>query len=79
MSYTIQFYGISKEIVGNALINIDKNFQIVADLRKYLQETYPSFKELKSFMIAVNESYAMDNQSITPNDIIAIIPPVSGG
>ena len=30
-------------------------------------------------MIAVNEEYALDEQVINKGDVIALIPPVSGG
>ena len=30
-------------------------------------------------MIAINEEYAVDGDLIQPGDVVALIPPVSGG
>ena len=40
---------------------------------------YPLFSEMDSFAIAVNESYAEQGLVLSDNDVVAIIPPVSGG
>jgi molybdopterin converting factor small subunit len=34
---------------------------------------------MSSYAIAINESYATDDMLIQENDVVAIIPPVSGG
>ena len=39
----------------------------------------PALKKLKSYAVAVNEEYATDDVILKPNDVVAIIPPVSGG
>jgi molybdopterin synthase sulfur carrier subunit len=44
-----------------------------------LEHNYPPLKELASYMIAVNNNYASDTQTILSTDEIALIPPVSGG
>jgi molybdopterin synthase sulfur carrier subunit len=76
----IKCFGISKDIVGSSLLKIDpENITNVADLKEYLKKTYPEFNSFKSFMVAVNESYADDDLKIFTKDEIAIIPPVSGG
>ena len=36
-------------------------------------------KNMASYAIAVNESYAVNDLVLNENDIVAIIPPVSGG
>jgi molybdopterin converting factor small subunit len=51
----------------------------VGSLRKALKSRYPSLVEIKSLMIAVNNTYADDSLSIGESDEIALIPPVSGG
>jgi molybdopterin converting factor small subunit len=35
--------------------------------------------EINSYAIAINESYAVNETILKENDLIAIIPPVSGG
>ena len=43
------------------------------------QKKYPQLKEINSYAIAINESYASNETVLKENDIVAIIPPVSGG
>lgn len=73
-------FGVAKDIIGaSELIVENDKTQTVADLKKYLNESYPKFLEYKSYMIAVNQAYATDEATILPSDEIALIPPVSGG
>jgi molybdopterin synthase sulfur carrier subunit len=51
----------------------------VSNLKYALEKKYPKLKQLASYMIAVNNEYALPGDSIHPSDEIAIIPPVSGG
>lgn len=51
----------------------------VATLRDELMKTYPGFRELRSFAVAVNEEYAAEDVELKERDVVAIIPPVSGG
>jgi len=44
-----------------------------------LVEKYPKLDKLNSYAIAVNESYAEDEVILKEGDVVAIIPPVSGG
>ncbi len=80
MTLILLGFGIVKDIFGDTAISIDVGEQLqVADLKHLLRERYPRLRQLSSFMVAVNNQYAADNQSILPADEIAIIPPVSGG
>ena len=40
---------------------------------------YPQLENINSYAIAVNESYATDEIVLKENDVVAVIPPVSGG
>ncbi len=76
----IQCFGISKDITKSKSIEVScEGITNVSDLKEYLVETYPEFTMFDSFMVAVNHSYAENDQVITSTDEIAIIPPVSGG
>lgn len=80
MTLTLLGFGIVKEIFGESAISIDVAEQLqVADLKLLLREKYPRLRQLSSYMIAINNRYATDSESILPADEIAIIPPVSGG
>ena len=80
MRMTLLAFGIAKEIVNGSTVSIDVDEELtVAELKELLKEHYPQLKELRSFLIAVNNSYASPSQLVKPEDEIAIIPPVSGG
>ncbi|QBP41072.1 MoaD/ThiS family protein [Paenisporosarcina antarctica] len=52
--------------------------QTVEDLWKWADEKYPGIRN-SSVRIAVNEEYAMPSDIIESGDVVAFIPPVSGG
>jgi molybdopterin converting factor subunit 1 len=81
MNLKILAFGIAKDIVGGSTVELELNSTIptVQDLKEKLAADYPSFKDLRSFAIAVNEEYAEDQQTIAASDEVVIIPPVSGG
>jgi len=51
----------------------------VLELKKKLLLKFPKLKNIEEFAIAVNEEYAEDDLVLRENDVVAIIPPVSGG
>lgn len=80
MKIKILAYGIAKEIIGNQSIEFDfPHNSPVEELKKKLIITYPALEKLATFAIAVNTEYASDEQILSENDEVAIIPPVSGG
>lgn len=79
MRYTIQAFGIAKDIMGGRETKLDVTEASVGALKQQLFALYPELNALNTLMIAVNHAYASDDQVITDGDEIAIIPPVSGG
>ena len=78
----VLFFGIARDIANTGSMAIEKSqtsASTVGELRSYLQTKFPELKKLSSLAIAVNENYAEDNFTLSPNDEIALIPPVSGG
>lgn len=76
----VKAFGITRDIVGGRELTLELGDQkTVSDLKKMLEEKFPSIKGLKSLVIAVNNEYANDSQPLTESDEIALIPPVSGG
>jgi len=57
----------------NMLVNAN-----VGDLKEYIITNYPSTKNL-NFVVAIDESYASNDKVINEDQVIALIPPVSGG
>ncbi len=75
----LKAFGIAREILGGREVEIVSSAQKVGDLRVGLLNAYPKLQGLKSFMIAVNQTYAADEILISEGDELALIPPVSGG
>ena len=83
---TILLFGVTKDIVGSHSLSIPtisstgKSIpKTVKELRGFLGNLYPELNALSSLAIAVNNTYAQENQEINSYDEIALIPPVSGG
>ena len=79
MTVNVLAFGIAKDIFGGSSIEIELNDADVRSLKVLLEERYERLKNLKSYMVAVNNEYAADDKPISATDEIAIIPPVSGG
>lgn len=80
MKLNILAFGITKDILGKSIVNIDiPEGTSVKALKESLFESYPKMKELTSLLIAVNEEYGDEDHILTDRDEIALIPPVSGG
>lgn len=75
----ILLFGVVRETVGSSELEIPGAVKDVASLKQWLYVEYPSLKQLSSLLIAVNRTYATDNQTFSETDEVAIIPPVSGG
>ena len=80
MNLTILLFGISTDLVGEKSIffPVSPN-TTVSEFKVLLQKKYPQLSEINSYAIAINESYAVNETILKENDLIAIIPPVSGG
>ncbi|HAO14878.1 MAG TPA: molybdopterin synthase sulfur carrier subunit [Tenacibaculum sp.] len=79
MKIQLLAFGAASEIVNPiSELVFDKEIS-VAQFRKYLVSEFPEMNKLSSFAIAINEAYIDDEKQLQNNDIVAIIPPVSGG
>lgn len=80
MEINILAFGVAKEIFGGPTVSVLlTNDATVYNLKYLLEDKYPRLKQLASYMVAVNDEYALDGDTIHERDEIAIIPPVSGG
>jgi len=80
MKIKILAFGIAKDIFGSTSVNLElANDSTVYNLKYMLEQQYPRLKQLASYMVAVNNEYALPGDSLHERDEIAIIPPVSGG
>ncbi|MBP3952985.1 molybdopterin converting factor subunit 1 [Bacillus suaedae] len=67
-----------QEESGHEQIESDKKEISVADLIDWLHQHY-TLPSLSNAMIAINETFATEQDIVKEGDTIAFIPPVSGG
>ncbi len=80
MEIQLLFFGIATDLVGeNSLPYTIEEKTTIAELKNSLISNFSELKNINEFAIAVNEEYADDDLIITNGDVVAIIPPVSGG
>lgn len=80
MKIKILFFGITTDLIekSSATENVTDGISVF-EFKNELLAKYPKLKNINSYAIAVNESYANDDQILQNNDVVALIPPVSGG
>ena len=80
MQIKVLFFGITADIIGEKSILFElSEGETVLDFKETFLEFFPKLKKHQSFSIAVNMEYAEDTITIKNGDVIALIPPVSGG
>ena len=80
MKISILAFGIAKDIFGGSTVKVElANDATVSNLKYLLEHQYPKLKKLSTYMVAVNNEYALEGDTLHERDEIAIIPPVSGG
>lgn len=75
------FFGRLSESAAAAPVDVEiAAGATVADLKRWATRTYPAAApQFSGCMVAVNERYAGDSQVLEPGDVLAFLPPVSGG
>ncbi|HEX7668221.1 MAG TPA: molybdopterin converting factor subunit 1 [Polyangiaceae bacterium] len=79
---TLLYFAAIRDVVGIAEESLDlpDNVQLVADLPAFLELVRPALAgRLGSVRFAVNETFATPDTGLAAGDVIALIPPVSGG
>lgn len=75
---TVHYFAGLREITGKSEEQIDRDTCSVHEMRQWAVERYPDIAHY-AILVAVNEEYALDEDLIHRGDIVAFIPPVSGG
>jgi len=79
MQIQVLLFGIIRDIVGQNKLDVAiSDDMTVEQFRTQLIDQYSELINY-SFAVAVNEAYAESNTQLNDNDIVALIPPVSGG
>ncbi len=80
MNIKVLFFGITKDLTGTSETSVSlTNEATVKDFKEILNKKFGKLSNIDSYAIAVNEAYAKEDTVLRSNDIVAIIPPVSGG
>ncbi|MTV21888.1 molybdopterin converting factor subunit 1 [Staphylococcus delphini] len=75
----VLYFAEIKELVNRSEDVFRFDYEVpVADLTAHLYQTYPVIQGEK-FQVAINEEFARAEDLIQPYDVVALIPPVSGG
>ena len=80
MKIKILFFGIIKDLINQNSLDFELEKQTtILDFKILIINNYPKLASFNSFSVAVNEEYKGDSYILQDKDIIALIPPVSGG
>lgn len=74
----ILFFAHLRDAVGKESLLMEAAGKTVAELKDEIANTY-KLDKMETVMTAINEEFAMNEEIIGENDVIAFIPPVSGG
>ncbi|PEI70698.1 molybdopterin converting factor subunit 1 [Bacillus wiedmannii] len=72
------FANLREEVGSNRLVILEKQKMTVQQLKEWFKVSY-CLQSLDRVMVAVNEEFVTDEEMIKAGDIVALIPPVSGG
>lgn len=80
MNIKVLFFGITTDLTEEKeiILNVNDNLSF-SELKDMLKSKYKKLEKLDSYAFAVNEEYVNYDIFLKPNDVIAVIPPVSGG
>jgi molybdopterin synthase sulfur carrier subunit len=67
-----------QEEAGVDNVEVEKAGLTVAEIKEWLLQEY-KLSSLANIMVAINESYATEEDEVKDGDTVAFIPPVSGG
>ena len=80
MKIQILFFGAAHDITGmrnmDAVVTDDMDTE---SLKKMLQERFSGINADLRYALAVNQKVVAVNQPLSEGDVVAILPPVSGG
>jgi molybdopterin converting factor small subunit len=80
MKITLLFFGIAHDLTGSRQLSMElpENTDTV-ELRRLLAERFNGLDDGLGYAIAVNEVHRPNACTLKEGDVVAILPPVSGG
>jgi molybdopterin converting factor subunit 1 len=80
MTLNLLLFGIATDLLQTSSVEFEVSENCtIADFKTAIATKYPQLENINSYAIAVNETYASNQKILHQNDVVAIIPPVSGG
>jgi molybdopterin converting factor small subunit len=80
MKIQLLLFGITTDLLKTSSLELEVSEKCtIDDFKKEITAQYPQLENINSYAIAVNEKYASDEKVLNQNDVVAIIPAVSGG
>jgi len=73
------FFAQLQEKVGSKKITIDATGISIKEIKEKYLSKYEMDHLLDEAMVAVNEEYSKEDTIVSNGDVVAFIPPVSGG
>lgn len=74
----VLFFADLQESVGKEKLSFEVDGISVKELKDKWLESY-ELENINDAMVAINEEYADENSILNKGDVVAFIPPVSGG
>jgi len=72
------FANLREEVGSDQLVILEKQEMTVQQVKEWLKASY-CLQSLDRVMVAVNEEFVTNEEMIKAGDVVAFIPPVSGG
>ncbi|WP_226035892.1 molybdopterin converting factor subunit 1 [Aquibacillus saliphilus] len=76
--FTVLLFAHLQEEAGQNRLEINSEEITVSEFKRMLQDKY-KLTQLDQVMVAINEEFALNDDTIKNGDTVALIPPVSGG
>lgn len=73
----VMFFAHLRDSVGEEIVNMEAAGKTIAQLKTEIAEKYGL--KMETVMAAINEEFAGNEELIQDGDVVAFIPPVSGG
>ena len=72
----VLFFGSLSDVSGRSELAYEAIDTV--GLKESLEKTYPNLSNY-TFRIALNQEIVSDNQKLSDNDVVALMPPFAGG
>ena len=82
MNVRVLFFAVTRDLAGTseATLVVPGEAPTVADFVRHLEATYPDLSgRMATVRVAKNERFTKPEAPLADGDVLALIPPVSGG